>query len=91
MLICRLILNLRSFNMYEDEGTRNARTGGGSLRFANVLGNIGASVSISDLAGDIEDHEAQRSGLAEDDHDLIVNDPLSVGLEEDIQSLTQDR
>jgi len=89
ILLCRLILNLRSFNTgHASNPSSNARQLV-SVRFANaVLDNIGASVRDTLSGhGDPSNLEALQ---ADTTWDRLVSNPLAIGLEEEIRQLRHD-
>jgi len=90
ILLCRLILNLRSFNTDSSSvATTNARQMS-SVRFANaVLDNIGASISLGEH-GDPRNLDNSGHGGANATWDEVVSNPLAIGLEEDIRRKKRD-
>jgi len=77
ILLCRLMLNLRSYN--QDAGSATAANDGrlSSVHFANaLLDNIGASVSV--------DGHDDEYGHVDATLDEIVHNPLAIGLRADI-------
>lgn len=90
VLLCRLILNLRSYDLVEGSDTaatlaydRPAR----SLHLAHaVIDNIGASISFNDdHDDDLENIGLRNSGLgsANVTLDEFMRNPLAIGLQED--------
>jgi len=86
ILLCRLILNLRSYDIVDKSSFAPNVKQMTSVRFANtILDNIGASISI--LATD-EDADFESLNVNENKVDAtlddIVNNPLVIGLEAEI-------
>jgi len=80
ILLCRLMLNLRSYN--QDAGTTTAANDGrlSSVHFANaLLDNIGASVSVDGYGDSCSEYDQVDATL-----DEIVHNPLAIGLRADI-------
>jgi len=91
ILLCRLIVNLRHYNMAEN-GSSYAMSARpmSSVRFADaLLDNIGASISIRD--GDL-DHLRERNAHQHRMNvtwEQVVNNPLAIGLEDDMRRISQ--
>jgi len=89
ILLCRLILNLRSFNMDNESIVNTNARPVSSVRFANaVLDNIGAPISFdeSDVEGST-DYESSGSGEVSATWSEVVSNPLAIGLEDDIRRM----
>lgn len=86
ILLCRLMLNLRSFTMEDASITVPTLRHMTSVRFANVvLGNIGASVSVGEHDDDFDSDYCTRYSQVETTMEEAVNDPLAIGLEGNIR------
>jgi len=89
MLLCRLVLNLRSFNLVDEaiaampivQDVKHIR----SLRIANTaLDNIGASLTgVSH--NDRDEGEDTAGNLVNTTLEDAMRNPLAVGLEEDLR------
>jgi len=90
ILLCRLILNLRSFNA---DKTSLATINAGqltSVRFANaILDNIGASISLGEY-GDSTDSESYSCDQNKVTWDEIISNPLAIGLKDDVRHTQHD-
>lgn len=83
VLLCRLILNLRSFNTNNASVSNTNARSISSVRFANaVLDNIGASLSLEE-DGDSSELWSSSHGEVDATWDEVVSNPLAVGLQED--------
>lgn len=90
ILLCRLILNLRSFNVYNTSTTTTNARQITSVRFANaVLNNIGASVSLGEY-GDRSTFERHDHSQVDATWDEVSTNPLAIGLEEEIRRMRRD-
>jgi len=88
VLLGRLILNLRSFDLPNGYDATANTPQVSSVRFADaVLDNIGASVA-TDVGRDFEDSETSGPGLVEATLDRIIQDPLAVAIEQEIRQKT---
>lgn len=84
ILLCRLILNLRSYQVVDDPNATAKVNQMTSVRFANSLfDNIGASISLGSPAGEdesfVSEHKRVNATIEE-----VVRDPLGVGLGHDL-------
>jgi len=82
LLLCRFILNLRSFDFIDEFHPTSTSRQFTSVRFAHgpgVLDNIGASVIVDDYTDSAESFQLGSQAAAT--FSEVVNNPLAIGLE----------
>jgi len=81
ILLCRLILNLRSLDATDDPAHAIDAKQMSSVRFTHAaLANIGASLSFNES---MESEDQDTSGIPIDETlDKIVKDPLAIDIED---------
>jgi len=87
ILLCRFILNLRTYDLPNESTLPANATQVSSVRFMSaIIDNIGASISISgeEYPEALDDDSQNRMSATLDE---IINSPLTIGLEDDIRRM----